>query len=123
MFSRTIVQKMAQPSSGSDHELDCSTGKTMNLSIHGKDLTIAGGLVNLFIVERHNVEIWQMSTGWVGGSCHTLLAVSPLAATRSAPTTTAWHRLDASSGAAAESAMSVAGMPSVTSSNAVSRAP
>lgn len=53
----------------------------------------------------------------------TLLAVSPLATTRSAPTTTASTRPAAMSAAAALSTSSVAGRPSCTSSNAVSRAP
>jgi hypothetical protein len=53
----------------------------------------------------------------------TLLAASPLAATRSAPTTTASTRPDAISAAAAESHSRVAGSPSWASSYAVSRAP
>ena len=52
-----------------------------------------------------------------------LLAVSPLAATRSAPVTTASTRPAASSAPAALSATSVAGRPSCTSSYAVSREP
>ena len=52
-----------------------------------------------------------------------LFAVSPFAAMRSAPVTTAPTLPDAISAPAAESTISVAGMPSRANSHAVSRAP